>query len=1667
MRKKTCYRILAVFLCVIMVFVSYCDTAVMKEISAFMADDVVLTENSGDDGYAMPLNDEQEKTAEEIKAQLMHQIAYEGWDPYSSDMTLDEFYALMELFDEGKLPMKNKIATIAASDAQTGTSQDIPRTLFMYSGLSEAGIEGEDAPLPYDNENGSEDGEYPAGLGEKLQRPPTSWNGVKTEELQATIVKKRENDDDPTIAGNVVQSLFHKYDGYYVRRLTIQNSEISVLGAINLDGKYIYYYLTSDSQSTDVSATTLPEDQKFIVQYAPLEHLMSYRVVMEPGSVFEGVDFPTDYETGEGANDAYYELKDFIFGADRTTSTVDRYYSFRATVPDGYEMRIFRQIGEKEREEVTGKESATGITHNEGWPLGKEPIYNQASGYNVLPDRENGPTTLMLSDTFYNDSVTENRTIIAELRKKDEPTFDAWNWISKTIGTNGRGTSAASSYDYEKDNSTKNGNYPNIVPTDTWNWNTGGINDAVHHTMMKETDGTYSWTWTFQTNNNGSDDFLLDSLSVNGEALSIPFLPRRHAWGNNKSQSDIKPNQPAVGEVEGRSYTVMAFPDGMTVRLDYLSLFAWNPNNQRVYRLTITGARSNVTVTGGNLMQYGSGAPEFVVSSLTGIHAGDPQVEAIQVIGDNGNWVKRNESDVNITQYDTFYKSSDLHGANIRFKLADGYASPYYYFTTLNNVVIKDQATVELYNNGEVIFDESGSVTLIRDSLVSDLNVKDPQHIYGPDAEGWYYIKLDTRDSNRVSLLNIGARPVKYVVRYLPTYPAGTESPTEFDNNNVGIVKNPINLPSFVHYKDQCHPSFWWETNNGIPGKQYDDKDGYYYDTVEDTVARVPTTSDMIPVDPNNRYEFVDWVLVDENAHPVLVDANKKQIRTDKYGNIVLVDGSGDPATNAEGTPVLMTRTGKWADDSGNEVTIDESFDTSVWKAVNSEGDTVEIGSWSDFHFLGNPITIAEINEYAVLNDGLGGTDVDVMVIRLMPTWRVIDNPYNYQVRLLWVDAEGVMQRFDYKGDWRDILTSWDDSNEKLTVKVITESTPFLNWIAQHPTYTFWDAVNNAVDDPGYDPENKQDGVRSAREKIEDAIAKDIPALTAMHDTTNYEYVLNQLLKGSNGENDEFSRLGNYAFQINKNGGTITICMYENKGGLVFHKDVQNEPFSGDDEFYFTVENIYAGDEQKGSKLDGVYKAYPEVVYGDNGKIRETLDTDAWLVSFEDGKIASIVKNDGSAPPKNPKKYFTLKDNEGILLYVPDGKYTITETGSKSGGSYKVKLNYIDLNGESIPKDSWEIPNEELWLKGKAHEYYAPNDPGAPDNVSQVSATVDFDIGEHDVVQTLKFCNQTSSLAIEKVVNGTRNRSIDFNFDVKLNLPDEVVPLQEDGTGKYYLNYNLYNVDYSRNKDGDLTFIKKGSVILTELSGDPDFNWKCEDVKLRAGQRMVIVMTVPDQNNDIHYSVQEIDIPYPYELGPDQDEIRKNSIGAGEISLEKVVNVTGNLTIINYIEGDDPDNEEMVFTVELDDKNINGKQGDMNFINGVATFTLRSEQFKNATLPEGVGYTVTETDTKGYKINKITGEVKWININDDDEGKAPPQTGITINKPAAEASCKINAEEHHIITFIHNDMSTFVLPTTGGMGTIMFYLLGGLMTVISICCLVLASGKRQREDINS
>ncbi|WP_159060079.1 InlB B-repeat-containing protein [Collinsella provencensis] len=97
---------------------------------------------------------------------------------------------------------------------------------------------------------------------------------------------------------------------------------------------------------------------------------------------------------------------------------------------------------------------------------------------------------------------------------------------------------------------------------------------------------------------------------------------------------------------------------------------------------------------------------------------------------------------------------------------------------------------------------------------------------------------------------------------------------------------------------------------------------------------------------------------------------------------------------------------------------------------------------------------------------------------------------------------------------------------------------------------------------------------------------------------------------------------------------------------------------------------------------------------------------------------------------------------------------------------------------------------------------------------------------------------------------------------------------------------------------------------------------------------------------------------------------------------------TGSLSVTKVVAGDAGEtNRNFNFTVTLVDgaaANVSGRYGDMDFDNGVATFTLKDGEEKNATgLPADCAYTVTEAEANqdGYTTTK-TGDTGTIEANE-------------------------------------------------------------------------------------
>ncbi|MCD8299574.1 MAG: Cna B-type domain-containing protein, partial [Clostridiales bacterium] len=119
----------------------------------------------------------------------------------------------------------------------------------------------------------------------------------------------------------------------------------------------------------------------------------------------------------------------------------------------------------------------------------------------------------------------------------------------------------------------------------------------------------------------------------------------------------------------------------------------------------------------------------------------------------------------------------------------------------------------------------------------------------------------------------------------------------------------------------------------------------------------------------------------------------------------------------------------------------------------------------------------------------------------------------------------------------------------------------------------------------------------------------------------------------------------------------------------------------------------------------------------------------------------------------------------------------------------------------------------------------------------------------------------------------------------------------------------------------------------------------------------------------ISYSVTEAAVDH-YSTSIDPE----SAVSTGDDLSFTVTNTlgVGSLTVSKTLDGDYADpTKEFTFTITLDNEDINGERGGITFTNGSATITLKGGESLTATLlPEGTGYTVTETgDHSGYEVS--------------------------------------------------------------------------------------------------
>ena len=309
--------------------------------------------------------------------------------------------------------------------------------------------------------------------------------------------------------------------------------------------------------------------------------------------------------------------------------------------------------------------------------------------------------------------------------------------------------------------------------------------------------------------------------------------------------------------------------------------------------------------------------------------------------------------------------------------------------------------------------------------------------------------------------------------------------------------------------------------------------------------------------------------------------------------------------------------------------------------------------------------------------------------------------------------------------------------------------------------------------------------------------------------------------------------------------------------------------------------------------------------------------------------------------------------------------YTVAEVGTVEGYTTEVSgtasTGFIITNTHTPEKTS--VSGTKTW-----------NDSENLDGMRPTSITVNlFANGEQAATKTV-------------APDETGNWNYSFEDLDKYAAGEEIVyTVTEDAVEGYATTVTGYNIVNTRDL-GNLEVSKSVSgnsadenkqfaftvtldnTNITGIYGEMTFEAGVAEFTLKHGQT-VKATGLP---TGISYNVTEDAEEYTATVDAKQGTISKNE--TAQVNFLNTYNTYGDLTVSKTVAGNAAsESKEFNFTVTLSDTTLNGIYGDMTFVNGVASFTLKHNESKKAeNLPNGITYTVTEEDysAEGYEVTK-------------------------------------------------------------------------------------------------
>ena len=415
----------------------------------------------------------------------------------------------------------------------------------------------------------------------------------------------------------------------------------------------------------------------------------------------------------------------------------------------------------------------------------------------------------------------------------------------------------------------------------------------------------------------------------------------------------------------------------------------------------------------------------------------------------------------------------------------------------------------------------------------------------------------------------------------------------------------------------------------------------------------------------------------------------------------------------------------------------------------------------------------------------------------------------------------------------------------------------------------------------------------------------------------------------------------------------------------------------------------------------------------------ETLKTEANAKAFAKEVAPYLATVAGSASTVNDGKY--------VISGLAAGYYLVKDQDNSLTGdndSYTEYIVKVVSNTTATPKSS--VPTVQKKVKDINNS--------TDDAMTGWQDSADHDIGDSVPFQLkATLANNVSSYTTYKVVfHDTQSKGLTYNNDAKVYIDGE-----EKATG--------FNVTATVNENGTTTLTVS-----------------CDDVKaLGAGNSSVITVeyTATLNENAVLGSAGNPNKVYlEYSNNPNKSESGNNETGN---TPEDVVIVFTYKTIISKITKN-PNYDPQV-------------EGSKEYIPlAGAEFTLEkynkeTNEWKAITVvknDEGTTFTFTGLDDGNYRLTETKTPAGYNSIDPieftvtaehDIESNNPALTSLTGNVTSGEITFNPSIPEGSLSTNVVNNAGS-TLPETGGIGTTIFYVLGGMLVV---CAVVLMVSKKR------